>query len=214
MVDYKKIGIHVAIISKETNEIVAKGVLVAFKDLPVLSISFDFKYFFNTMENPLFRIEVVADEDIVIFDKEKYKDWIHPYKGLSERDYTKEYVYREFDINELDPEVAPLVYILNEIGYVTTGSCCGHGLSVGWVHISFTDFKMLRELALIVYRDEFKSRFTLSTDSNVSNMGPTEIRLSLNTIAKGEQAYKDMSDLVVYLKSKKERLKRLRELKN
>ena len=117
-------------------------------------------------------------------------------------------------IYELDPEVAPLVYILNEIGYVTTGSCCGHGLSVGWVHISFTDFKMLRELALIVYRDEFKSRFTLSTDSNVSNMGPTEIRLSLNTIAKGEQAYKDMSDLVVYLKSKKERLKRLRELKN
>ena len=51
MVDYKKIGIHVAIISKETNEIVAKGVLVAFKDLPVLSISFDFKYFFDIIIN-------------------------------------------------------------------------------------------------------------------------------------------------------------------
>ena len=214
MIDYKNIKTAVAIINKNTNEIMASGNLIAFKDLPELLISFDFKHFFTTKENPLFKIEIKGIEDIITFDKEKYKEYIFPYKGASERDISNEYIFREFDINELDPEIAPLVYILNEIGYETTGSCCGHNLSVGWVHISFTDFSSLRELVLILGRDEFKYRFNLATSENVSNIGPSEIRLSLNTVEKGEQAYKDIQDLTEYLKTKRNKLKRLQELRS
>ena len=56
-------------------------------------------------------------------------------------------IYREFDIDELDPEIEPLVTELNKWPHVeTTGSCCGHGLGHAWVQMIVSDIVVLHRI--------------------------------------------------------------------
>lgn len=212
-IDFKQAKLWVKLIDKTTNEIIVSGLLVAFKDLPELLISFDFKHFFVTRENPLYNIEVIEDHNIVNFDSKKYESYIHPYINMHLRDVSNEYIFREFDMNELDPEIAPLVYILNDLGYKTTGSCCGHGEDEAWVHINFEDFFNLKNLVKILEKDEFKHDFVLTTHPNVINTHPREIRLSLQTTSKGQKAYDDVLRLTEYLKKESIKLNKLKNFK-
>jgi len=211
MIDYKKDGTYVTIINKINKEIIASGKIVARKDIPELLISFDFKHFFSVKENPLYLIEPECDK-IVSFDADKYKDEIRPYVGVKKRKDDNELIFLEHDITELDPPIAPLVYTLNDAGYKTTGSCCGHGRWVAWVHIIFEDFDMLKNLITIIERDEFKNDFILSTNNNIINVPEKEIRMSLQTTIKGKKAYKSILELSDYIKHKKNHRKRLKEL--
>lgn len=202
MINYKKPNTHIIIKNKATNEIMAKGLLIAYKDKPELLVSFDFKYFFRTSENSLYKIELTTDNDIICFDKEKYKDKIYPYKGLDKRNSTCEYIFREFDINELDPEIAPLVYALNNSGYKTTGSCCGHGIKIAWIHVLFENMIQLQLLLGILNKEKFKYNFILCTSTDIENLNSQNVALSLQTTKKGEAAYKDILELSKYIEKK------------
>lgn len=213
MIDYKQSGTHVKLVNKTTNEIIASGLLTAWKDLPELLISFDARYFFVVRENPLYTIEIINDNSKVEFDKEKFKDYVYPYKGMEIRNNKEELIFREFDINELDPEIAPLVYALNNAGYKTTGSCCGHGGDIAWIHTIFENFLSLKNLVKILEKDQFKFKFKLSTDSNITNTANKEIRLSLETTKIGKEAYKDILELTEYIENKSSHLLLANELK-
>lgn len=202
-IDFKQPGLWVTIINKSTNDIMVSGQLVAFKDLPKQLISFDFKYFFSVEENPLYEIQISQTSKTVIsFDHDKYKEIIFLYVNHDAHDFSKEFIFREYDITELDPEIAPLVYALNRAGYETTGSCCGHGKTEGWIRVNFKDFPSLLFLFDILNKDKFRFKFILRTNAGDVNIKPGEIRLSLDTINIGKEAYKDILDLAKYINKK------------
>jgi len=205
MVDYKKPETRVAIINNITNEIMAAGLVVSYKDSPELMISIDFKHFFVTRENPLFNIKIITDDsNNVKLDTDKYKKDIYPYKAIENRNNKNELIFREFDITELDQEIAPLVYALNSAGYKTTGSCCGHGYSVAWIHVVFNSFLSLKTLLKVLESNDYKFKFVLTTNSDITSTSSNEIRLSLQTVKVGKEAYLDILDLSKYLEKHKE----------
>ena len=211
MINYKEPGIRVAIINKATQDIMAAGLIVLYKEFPELMISFDFKYFFVVKENPLYEIKINTD-DIVKFNIDRYKDEVYPYRGIKERDYKGEFIFHENDITELDAEIAPLVYALNSVGYKTTGSCCGHNYAVAWVHVIFDSFLSLKSLLKILEKDEYKSKFILTTNPDIMSTSPKEIRLSLQTIRMGKEAYSDIIELSEYLEKRKDYFIRINTL--
>ena len=213
MIDFKDPSLHISIINKQTNEVIVSGFLTTSKNLPELMISFDSKYFFKVRQNPLYEIKITDTRDSISFDTEKYKDWISFYKGIEMRDHSNQYVFREFSIDELDPEIAPLVYALNEAGYKTTGSCCGHEKRPAWIHISFEDFVTLKKLIEILQKPEFKFDFQLTTCSDVTEDSFKEIRLSLQTMDKGKKAYQNVLKLANFLEQQAKRLSKLHNLK-
>jgi len=196
MIDYKHSNSYFKIIDKNTNEIIAEGKIVCIKELPELLISFDFKHFFVTKENPLFEI-IPSDEKTVIGFNNKYQDKACQYTKY--RDNPNELIYLEHDINELDPEIAPLVYILNDAGYKTTGSCSGHEKIPAWIHILFDNMIQLQFLLSILSKEKFKYSFTLGTSTDIMNTNVNTIVLALQTTKIGKEAFEDILELTRYI---------------
>ena len=216
-IDYKNPNLLVCIKNKLTNEIMVNGYIKTCKDLPELAISFDYNFFFKVKDNPLYSIAVSTDSKITKFNSEKYKDYIYPYKLIEVRNNPNEYIHHEFSIDELDPEVASLVYTLNRLGFRTTGSCCGHGTQVAWIHISFDDFLTLKKFIEILQLPQFKHNFQLTTSADIIDNNHREIRLSLQTMEMGNKAYEDISRLDAYLSDNtneaSDRINKLNKLK-
>ena len=195
-IDYKQTKSYLTIVDKNTKEIIAAGKIVCIKELPELLISFDFKHFFITRDNDLFDI-ILSDEKTVIGFNKKYQNKTHPYTKY--KDNPNEYIYLEHDINELDQEIAPLVYILNDAGYKTTGSCCGHGKIQAWIHILFDNMIQLQFLLSILSKEKFKFGFTLGTSTDIMNTNVNTIVLALQTTKIGKEAYDDILELTKYI---------------
>lgn len=192
---------HITIKNKQTDEVILSGNIVMCKDRPETMVSVDFKYFFTLRDNPLFEVIVDKNKDIIPFVEEKYKDMIFPYKSIENRDYSKEYIFREYDIKELDPEIAPLVYALNKCGIETYGSCCGHNKINAWVDIIFENWIQLKALYFdIMLNERFNEKFVLTTRN--SNIDKARIHLFLVSTRKGEEAYKDILELSQYIEEK------------
>lgn len=202
-IDFKQKGLWVTIINKSTNDIMASGLLVAWKDMHKQLISFDFRYFFSTEENSLYRIETSSiSQNSIPFDYDKYKENVFPYANQNDIEFATHCIFREYDMTELDPEIAPLVYALNKAGYETTGSCCGHGKKEGWIRVNFKDFPSLLFLFDILNKERFRYKFLLRMNAGDINIKPGEIRLSLDTMNIGEEAYRDILDLAKYIDKK------------
>ena len=201
--DFKSPDLIVELINKDTKKPIVRGTLVGFKDLPELLISFDNKYFFTVRENPLYEINTcyVTNKAMVPFDYKKYNEYIYKYFGMASRNTTKEYIFEEFTIEELDPEIAPLVYALNNAKYNTTGSCCGHNDTNAWIDIIFINFDSLKKFTKILERSEFKENFILRTHFKTTHTPDDEIRLTLETTHIGECAYKHIQELADYLEN-------------
>ena len=185
------------IINKETKETIAANKVVIMKDIPKVLISFDFEYFFTIEENSLFEVVENPEQEIVNFDVEKYKDYIALYRYIFEN--PKELIYKEFTLKELDPEIKDLVYTLNDLGFFTTGSCCGHGHSQAWVDILFYDFETLKKLYNIIDH-KFKEKFFLTTSKRLNNQDSKGIYFELRSYNIGKEAFNDINELVSYLK--------------
>ena len=216
-IDYKNPNLLVCIKNKLTNEIMVNGYIKTRKDLPELAISFDYNFFFKVKDNPLYSIDISKNTNIIKFDPVKYKDYIYPYKSIEIRNNPNEYIHHEFSIDELDPEIAPLVYTLNNLGFKTTGSCCGHGIKVAWIHISFNDFLTLKSFIEVLQLPQFKHDFQLTTSADITENNHRGIRLSLQTMVMGNEAYENLSRLNAYLSDNSnevsDRINKLNKLK-
>ena len=215
-IDFRKPDIWVTITNKNNNEIIASGKPIAFKEIPEFLFSFDYKYFFTMRENDLYTIDITYKilQENYSFDKNKYEDKIFPYVGTDMQDRSGKYIFMEHDIKELDPEIAPLVYALNNVGYKTTGSCCGHKKRIAWVHIVFEDFMKLNLLVNIIKKDKFKNDFQITTNPNIINTTDNTIMLSLQTYQQSsDEIYNKIIELANYIKTNCSHLNKKQDLR-
>jgi len=189
-------GNYCKIINRFTRETVVAGKVINNKQLPFKCITFDNRYFFNVSRKHLFYKFIVCDYcDEVKFDDTKYKVelWRNAFKN------SKAFVFREYDIKELDDEIKDLVYAINNIPIRTSGSCCGHGKYYAWVDMCFTNFSQIRKIIDILNINDFKNKFTLESNDGIVNEDSSVITLRFRTNRIGEKAYKDIKDLVKYI---------------
>lgn len=212
MIDFRQPNLRITVRNKHTNEIIVSGLIETLKDLPELMFSFDSKHFFVTRDNPLFEFYKDEQNLDVEFDAEKYKEVIYPYKGLESRNNKDELIFREFSIDELDPEIEPLVMVLNKHGFKTTGSCCGHDVGEAWIHISFKDFVSIKKLVSIIQQEQFRFKFVLTTSSHIVDDHKSEVRFCLQTTSKGQQAYQDVLDLTKCIDEQCKRFNKIQKL--
>lgn len=192
-------GQYCRIINRFTRKVIASGKIINHKEIPVKCITFDNRYFFN-INSLLYKFCFCNNCEEIKFDYIKYRNKIKLWKDSNKR-YS--FVYREYDIVELDKEVEFLVNIINNISDInlkTVSSCSGHDKSRAWVDIYFEDFCSLKAFVSILDKNEFKKKFVLTTDENIINSNRKGIYLSLKTTTKGKEAYKDMDNLAYYLK--------------
>lgn len=189
-------GKYCQIINKFTKKIIAAGKIVNHKNMPIKCISFDNKHFFNLNKKILYKFIFCDYCDEVKFDNIKYKNKIILWRYVYKR--KNSFVYRDYDITELDEEIKDLVYILNKLNIKTSGSCSGHNTDYAWVEINFESFNQMRKILEIISKEKFFNKFVL-TSYNVSNIMKTEITLRLQTQSIGKKAYTDINYLVKYL---------------
>lgn len=189
-------GKYCKVINRITGEIIASGKIINHKDVPVKCISFDNKYFFNLKKKLFYKIIFCDYCDEIKFDNIKYKNKIILWRKAPVK--KNAFVYREYDINELDDEIKDLVHIINKLNLRTVGSCSGHNEKPAWVDISFINFKQLKKFLEILSSDKFYGKFTLSSDILVNSVDD-EIILRLKTNSIGKKAYADIDYLTKYL---------------
>lgn len=191
------------IIDKKTNKVLAAGKITCRKDYNQLSkpyncISFDSRWFFNldtkdkfdVQDNPEHLVVSMRDEDIPT----DYK------KDLWRNNIEEMHLYRDYDINELDPEVKDLVFALNELDKVkTVCSCSGHGDRPLSVYIIFFDFKPLCMLVKLIH-DKFRKDFNLRTRPDIYNSKLDRVVLELETTTIGKEAFEKAQEMTKELK--------------
>lgn len=189
-------GKYYKIVDKRNNKILAEGKVPVVKVIPEPLISFDFEYFFSIKDNEYFNI-IETNEAIDIPFNPDIDIPIALYRDI---ETSKDcYIFKEYTIKELDEEIKDLVYVLNDLGYVTVGSCCGHGNSNAWITIFFYDFESLNKLTKII-NHKFKDKFFLRTYYKISNSDTNCVSFNLETYNIGEEAYNDINELTNYLK--------------
>lgn len=191
-------GKYCKIVNRFTGKIIAAGKVVNHKDIPIKCISFDDKHFFNLNKKILYKFIFCDYCDEVKFDNIKYKNkimlWRYVYKCKSS------FVYRDYDITELDEEIKDLVFAINKINLRTVSSCCGHGVLPAWIYICFENFNDIRKMLDILSSKDFNNKFVLTTDEYIINKDRSEIFLALKTVKIGKEAYKDINELSKYIK--------------
>ena len=185
---------YCAIINRFTKKILVAGIVVNHKSTPIQCISFDNKYFFNIQKSFLYKIIILDKELIIPFNPKNHKItlWRYVYQ------YKNKFIYREFDKSELDEEIKDLVHVLNDLGYETSGSCCGHAERKAYVDIRFKTFSQLSFLLSIINTDKFRSKFYLTTEERLYPI-KNDILFALRTYKDNEQTYTDLKELTDYL---------------
>lgn len=146
----------------KNSEIIAAGEVISEKNrggkvkkVNVELISFDGKYFFYKNGNRNYIVKPCADPIFVPY--EERSDFImKPWSDIEESDECD--VYREYGLDELDPEVVNLVKALNLLPSAeTTGSCSGHGTKGSWVMMRFKGDEGLKSLRFLLNLLQSKS---------------------------------------------------------
>ena len=192
------------------NELIASGKCLALKNKdgkttekpwPSDCISFDDKYFFNTASK-LIKIQKVEYCQNFIKDINYLNSIlkiIHWSKCGQYYDYD---IYIENTINELDPQIEPLVNILNKFeNMYTVGSCSGHNKQSAYVDIKFQTLQALKKLLIILEHKNIKYKFILFNSTNNINSVSDGVILKLKTKNISQKAYKDIQILTNYLKA-------------
>jgi len=193
------------IYDNKLKKVIVRDNIVFEKAIPKWCISFDDKYFFNS-ESKRFKIKKVVDKDIIPYDQSIINNydvelWIKSEEIQSD-------VYKDYTIDELDPEVEPLVKALNTIdGIKTTGSCCGHNQSELWVAMLCYNFESLIFLVNTIADDPmFAENFNVfvKKSSDKIDKNPNNIFVTLRTNNKiiGDKAYKIARRLSQLIKQK------------
>lgn len=194
--------IQIAIFDKtNNNKIIAAGKLSNVKNIPVDCISIDNKFYFLTKENDFYSIKEMDEEEFdVPFDPMStsipVKLWREVYKDIN-----CVCVYRDFTIDEADPEVLEIIHTLNKIDNIrTTSSCSGHYTSRAYIDIAFKGFDSLFKIVKLLDLNEFRNDFQLATSDTIANNSQDEIILKLTTKNYGEPAYHKINELNEKLK--------------
>lgn len=165
----------VEIYDASSNKLLTRGHIVARKshnpkwhDLEYIST--DGKWFFNC-RSPTFRIEQHDTPpegiDEIVFSKQDDYQWRY-WKNWDAPEPAD--IYRDFGMDELDPEVAPLVHELNLWpGIHTVGSCCGHEKGPLWVQFTASN---LMSLSMILNAMRSPKVFPKLVGKFVTSMSP------------------------------------------
>ena len=186
------------IIDVKTGNIIVAGQIVSRKDCSYDKkydcISFDNRWFFNLNRKNTFNVISNPLGQQVQFDEKLADNYIKVYWNQKDDDDEAD-IYRDWDINELDPEVKSLVNVLNKFeGIKTVTSCCGHNEFPLQVTIQFSDIHMICLIAKVLYM-KFNRDFILSTKYNIVNNNLDRVLLDLYTTAIGEEAYQKAEEL-------------------
>lgn len=193
-------GKYAVIRDIKTNKIVASGQIVGYKSNTKFNntelVSFDNHLFFRVKSNTykLSILNEIIPTLITIPETYNIQLW-RDFKKAPNVD-----IYREFGIEELDPEVEPLVTELNKIkGIRTTGSCSGHGKGTLYVDIMFSNMNSLK--FLLDYICSNPKSFILKSDSSLTQNGDlNEVLMKLETLKSGGVAYKAAENLSNFIK--------------
>jgi hypothetical protein len=189
-------GKYCKIINRFTKKIVASGKIINHKTLPIKCITFDNKYFFNLNKKFLYKFIFCDFCEETKLNIKKY-DILHWREVFDNKNYL---IYRENDMSELDKEIEPLVYAINDYLHIQTcSSCCGHGRLNAWIDIRFNNMKQLRTIVDLISLDIFKKKFVLTTNDNILQENDDCICLKLRTNSIGEKAYNDIKKLTEYI---------------
>ena len=144
-----------------------------------------------------------VDDDFI---QENYNEI--PWRHYSEADRDEVDMFREHNIEELDPEVINIVASLNRFSpyMLTAGSCSGHGKEQAWVSIRFEYLSSLNDFLDILV--PFKTRIDLTTAENI-NTSPTlligkpffprQVEMCLKAKDIGEPGWKAFDEFAEYL---------------
>lgn len=189
----------------ELKKVIVRDNVIFEKATPKWCISFDNKYFFNS-ESKRFKIKKVIDKNIIPYNQSIVNNYnIELWKESRKKQSD---IYRDYTIDELDPEVEPLVKALNTIeGIETTGSCCGHNKNELWVAMLCYNFESLIFLANTIADDPtFAENFNVfvKKSSDKIDKNPNNILIMLRTNNKiiGDKAYKIARRLSQLIKQK------------
>ena len=185
------------------NKIIIRDFSVESKDQPIFCISFDGKHFFNS-KSPRFIIKSTIDTNIIRYDPQIIDQYeVVLWKTVYENDNAE--IYRDFSIDELDPEVEPLVHALNDLpGITTLSSCCGHGNDFLWVTMNCCNFNTLIFLVNMTVDDLFKDSCYIKFIKNDNQLAEAvSVKFELRTYdnVKGKQAYRVADLLTKYIKN-------------
>lgn len=195
-------GDYARIIDNQTNKIIAEGKVCNSKysyidkdnkEVYKPCISFDDRIFFNINSNK-FHVEKLRT---IVNIPDNYSRCL--WREVSKEDID---IYREFDTDELDEEVIPLVTSLNKLDSIeTVGSCCGHNKTPLWVTLRITKLRSLNILLRIISKDIFFNKFILGTSISTKTLDSSgeSVFLQLSTINIGKQAYNDADELAEYI---------------
>lgn len=183
-----------------TNKIVASGQIVGYKSNTKFNntelVSFDNHLFFRVKSDSykLLILNEIIPTLIAIPENYNIQFW-RDFRKVPNAD-----VYKEFGIEELDPEVELLVTELNKIkGIRTTGSCSGHGKRKLYVDIIFSNMNSLK--FLLDYICSNPNSFILKSDSSLTQNGDlNEVLMKLETLKSGDVAYKAAKNLSNFIK--------------
>lgn len=181
-------------------------------------ISVDGKWFFNTT-SPKFKFFTCSrEEGATPFSAEQDYEWAY----WKERDEKFVDIYRDFGLDELDPEVVELVNEMNEWeGITTQTSCSGHGKHHLWIQFNAKNLDILQSFINILRTpcmypdivDKFElcmrpsEAFTM-TDGNIMKKERYEkcdyVTLTLMSRRIGDEAYADASRLTNILRESRQ----------
>lgn len=144
----------IKVIDNESGQCICQGRVCASKYTDgrfriIDAYSTDGHHFFSTLSKK-FTIAFTDDDDIIEYaESEKYTQV--PWAQVQHMDSLDGVdIYREKGLDELDPEVAPLVHELNDNwhGLETQWSCCGHDKQPLFIKFVVSDFGTLRNIAI------------------------------------------------------------------
>lgn len=172
------------------NKIIAAGKIVNNKNIPVDCVTLDNKFYFLLKENCYYDVKEVDEEFEIQFNplltSIPIKLWREVYENLDNN-----CIYRDFTIDEADPEVVEILQTLNKIDNIrTTSSCSGHNTSHVYIDIAFKNFNVLFNFVKLLDNNQFRDKLCLSTSETITNNSDEEIILKLYTIEYGDSAYR------------------------
>ncbi len=189
-------GKYAVVMDRETQRVIAAGLVVDVKAGNFNLISFDRIAFYHENGNYHYRVLVLPQnviEDLTIHPTPS-NYLVLPFN----RNSMAADIYLEN--TEYDVEVSELVAALNTVsGIQTTGSCSGHGRDHLFVTMFFSSLDPLSRLASII--EDNGLWFTLSTDTRVyQDKTPGKIHLRLQSGYLGNAAYEEAQRLANIIK--------------
>jgi hypothetical protein len=225
------------VVDNKTGKVVARGPVVGYKSnnpghRDIFFISVDGKWYFNCRCEEFEVTLIDPGQSTVEFTNPDDYHWLH-WQNWQE---PLPPLYRDFCIDEVDPEVKDLVIELNKwCGVETTGSCCGHGRGPLWIQLQGDNtrslncifnvlrapeifpklldrFKFSIESKYIQCMNYYAGHQTLTALNNSTHMDKHSIisspflHLVLMTTTIGEEAYHDAQLLARYLAEIREQI--------